>query len=77
MSSHPSRLRLLRTFLLSLTLSACLAAAAAAETLRVRLDGDVAALNDDDEIFLEAYPRRGEGLHAFTRRLTGSVWSAM
>ncbi len=42
----------------------------------MRVDGDVAALTDDNRIFLEAYPRRGEGLNAFTRRLTGSTRNA-
>lgn len=51
-----------------------LAAPVDSATLRVELEGGmVAALTDDDEIFLEAYPRRGEGLYAFTRRLTGDT----
>ena len=62
-----------RVLLLTAALLAGLAAGVGAETLRVRLDdGSVAALTDEHEIFLEAYPRRGEGLYAFTRRLTGS-----
>lgn len=38
--------------------------------------GMVAALTDEQEIFVEATPRRGEGLIAFARRLTGSERSA-
>jgi N-acetylmuramoyl-L-alanine amidase len=41
-------------------------------SLRVPLgDGLVAALTEKDGIYLEAVPRRGEGLFAFTRRLCG------
>jgi N-acetylmuramoyl-L-alanine amidase len=48
------------------------AAAAAAETLRVNLDGGlVATLDESGEIYLEAVPEKGEGLYAFTRRFTG------
>lgn len=44
-----------------------------ASTLRVKIDaGNVAALTDENEIFLEAEPLKGEGLYAFTRRLTGT-----
>lgn len=51
-----------------------LATAAGAETLRVKLDGGlVATLDSAGEIYLEAYPQRGEGLYAFTRRLTGDT----
>lgn len=43
-----------------------------ASTLRVKItSGQVAALNDKNEIFLEAEPLRGEGLYAFSRRVTG------
>jgi N-acetylmuramoyl-L-alanine amidase len=43
----------------------------------VRLDeGMVAALTDDSQLLLEAYPHRGEGLLAFTRRLTGDSGAA-
>ncbi len=35
-------------------------------------NGIVAALTDDQQIFLEAPPLRGEGLHAYARRLTNS-----
>jgi len=63
--------------LLALLLGLILAVAAGAETLRVRLDeGTVAALTDDSELFVEAYPQRGEGLLAFTRRLTGDAGAA-
>ncbi|HEX5761418.1 MAG TPA: N-acetylmuramoyl-L-alanine amidase [Thermoanaerobaculia bacterium] len=49
-----------------------LAPAAAAKPLKVALDdGVTAVLGDDHEIRLEASPRRGEGLLAFTRRLCG------
>jgi len=34
-------------------------------------DGLLAILNDEQEIFLEATPRNGEGMLAFTHRLTG------
>ena len=41
-------------------------------TTREPIDGGlVAALTETQEIFLEAAPRRGEGLNAFARRLTG------
>ncbi len=49
----------------------------AASTLRVEIGpGKIAALTDQNEIFLEAEPQRGEGLYAFTRRLTGSTESS-
>ncbi len=51
----------------------CLAPPAAAATRRAALpNGMAAALDDDQEIYLEAPPQRGEGLIAFSRRLTGS-----
>ncbi len=50
---------------------------ASAATLRERVPGGmVAALTEAHEIFLEAPPRRGEGLNAFARRLTGSTRNA-
>ncbi len=50
-----------------------LAAPAAGATRRVSIGGArVAALTEEQDIYLEAAPRRGEGLIAFTRRLTGS-----
>ncbi len=50
---------------------------AGAATLRATIgDGMVAALTDEQEIFLEAPPEKGEGLHAFARRLTGSARDA-
>lgn len=46
---------------------------AGAETLRVSLgNGLVATLDEAGDVYLEAYPRRGEGLYAFTRRFTGA-----
>lgn len=49
------------------------AGAADAATRRVALgDGLVVALADEQEIFLETTPLEGEGLFAFSRRLTGS-----
>ncbi|MEO1370572.1 MAG: hypothetical protein AAFX50_25600 [Acidobacteriota bacterium] len=51
-----------------------LAAPGEASTLRRSLDnGMVATLTDDDALFLEAKPLQGEGLLAFTRRLTGTT----
>ena len=45
-----------------------------ASTLRRSLDdGMVATLTDDDKLLIEATPEKGEGLWAFTRRLTGST----
>ena len=64
-------------FIALLLLVGAIAGPADATTRRVALDdGVVAALTDDLEIFLEAPPRRGEGLFAFSRRLTGSSTSA-
>lgn len=49
-----------------------LAGAASAATLRVVVGEEmVAALTDDDAIYLEAAPRKSEGLLAFSRRLSG------
>ena len=46
-------------------------------TLRKTIEGGmVAALTDAQEIFIEASPRRGEGLNAFARRLTGDPGAA-
>ena len=60
--------------LLVLTSWLGLASPAAAATRRVALaSGMVAALDDDQEIFLEAPPLQGEGLLAFSRRLTGDT----
>lgn len=51
-----------------------LAAAAQAATLRVRLDATmVASLDGQQHIYLEALPLKGEGLWAFSRRLTGGT----
>lgn len=51
-----------------------LAAPAAAATLRVAVGEDmVAALTGQQEIFLEVRPLEGEGIWAFSRRLTGDV----
>lgn len=45
--------------------------------LRVHLeDGTVAVLTDSQDLFLEASPRRGEGLLSFSRRLCSSVDAA-
>lgn len=50
------------------------AAPAAAAPLRVAVgEGMVAALNEQQEIFLEARPLEGEGIWAFSRRLTGDT----
>lgn len=66
-------MRAWRAVLLALLLAGPpVATRAAATTLRVEISGGlVAALTDADEIYLEAYPQPGEGLYAFTRRLTG------
>ena len=48
----------------------------AATVRRPIATGTVAALTEEQEIFIEATPRRGEGLIAFARRLTGSSSSA-
>jgi N-acetylmuramoyl-L-alanine amidase len=46
---------------------------AESSTLRVSLgDGRVATLTESRDIFLEAQPRRGEGLLSFSRRFSGS-----
>lgn len=51
-----------------------LAAGAQGATLRVRLDsGMVASLDGQQYIYLEAVPLKGEGLYAFSRRLTGGT----
>jgi N-acetylmuramoyl-L-alanine amidase len=51
-----------------------LAAPAGAATQRAMLPGgELAVLVDKKDLFLEAPPRRGEGLTAFTRRLTGGI----
>ena len=56
----------------ALALPLAAAAAPAAGPLRAPLeDGVTAVLGDDHTIRLEASPRRGEGLLAFTRRLCG------
>lgn len=48
--------------------------AAHGATLRVRLErGMVASLDGKQQIYLEALPLRGEGLYAFSRRLTGDT----
>ena len=73
---NPEQKRRIAALALIAALVATFAAAAGAETLRVRVDGDVAALTDDNQIVFEAYPRRGEGLNAFTRRLTGTTRNA-
>jgi N-acetylmuramoyl-L-alanine amidase len=51
---------------------AAAALAPLSRTVRVNLEeGLVAALDDDHGIYLEAVPRRGEGLYALARRLCG------
>lgn len=53
-------------------LGALWAAGASAATLRTAIgDGMVATLTDEGAIYLETPPLQGEGLLAFTRRLTG------
>lgn len=48
-----------------------------ASTLRIELgEGLVAALTDKEELLLEARPLRGEGIWAFSRRLTGGAEAA-
>lgn len=55
----------------------CIVPPTAATTRRAALaHGMAAALDDDQEIFLEAPPLQGEGLLAFCRRLTGSSEAA-
>lgn len=50
------------------------ATVAMATTLRVAVgEGLVAALTDQQELFLEARPLPGEGIWAFSRRITGDV----
>ncbi len=53
------------------------AAPAAAATRRVAMGGGMAAaLSDEQQIFLEAPPLKGEGFITFSRRLTGSSANA-
>ncbi len=62
---------------LALWIGLSLSAPLYSATLRKPLPGGmVVALTDAQEIFIEAAPRRGEGLIAFARRLTGSSGSA-
>ena len=50
------------------------AAEAGADTVRKSMgDGLMAAWTDQHRLFVEATPRNGEGLYAFTRRFTGST----
>ena len=59
---------------LSLGLCLLLAALPVLASTRVPLDGgERAILTDDQQLFLEAPPRRGEGWLGFAERLTGSV----
>jgi len=53
-------------------LSATATASAAVERARLP-GGELAALVDRDQLFLEAPPRKSEGLYAFSRRLTGGT----
>lgn len=63
----------LRILIAALAVAGATPAPAPASTLRVALDGGlVAALSDEMEIFVEAEPLPGEGLLAFSRRLTGT-----
>jgi N-acetylmuramoyl-L-alanine amidase len=63
-----------RAILLAVLGVQALAGAASAAVERARLPGgEVAALVDKRELFLEAPPRAGEGLYAFSRRLTGGT----
>lgn len=62
-----------RTPLAAVLLAAVLALPAEAATRRVAIGGGrVAALTEEQDIFLEAAPKKSEGLIAFTRRFTGS-----
>ena len=59
---------------LVLAVTGLTAGSAPAATLRVKLDsGEIAGLSDGRELFLEAPPRRGEGLLSFARRYCGST----
>lgn len=50
------------------------ASSASADTVRKSMgDGLMAAWTDQHRLFVEATPREGEGLYAFTRRFTGST----
>ena len=50
------------------------ASSAVADTVRKSMgDGLTAAWTDQHRLFVEATPREGEGLYAFTRRFTGST----
>jgi len=61
-----------RILIVALAAASVAPAGARAATLRVAFDGGlVAALSDEAEIFVEAEPLPGEGLLAFSRRLTG------
>ncbi len=64
-----------RRFAVELWLVLCLVSAAqVGSATRVTLEsGDRALLTDDQELFLEVKPRRGEGWLGFAQRLTGSV----
>jgi N-acetylmuramoyl-L-alanine amidase len=63
----------IRSFaLVTIVLMVAGGAALQSATLRIAIsEGQVAALTDDREIFLEAAPNRGEGLLGFSRRLCG------
>ncbi|HEX9734115.1 MAG TPA: N-acetylmuramoyl-L-alanine amidase [Thermoanaerobaculia bacterium] len=61
-----------RIVVVALVAASMAAAGAGAATLRAALDdGLVASLTDEVEIFVEGEPLPGEGLLAFSRRLTG------
>lgn len=61
-----------RTLALLLAASVCCSAALGAQTRRTPLEDRMAGLFDNGAVYLEAYPQRGEGIYAFTRRLCGS-----
>lgn len=60
------------TLVLLLVVCVCGSTALHAQTRRILLEGRTAGLYDDGAVYLEAYPLRGEGIYAFTRRLCGS-----
>ncbi len=75
MRAVSSRLAVFAALVLLASFSAPLgnaATAAVSRTARVALeDGVVATLSEDRGLFVEAVPRRGEGLTAFARRFCG------
>ena len=73
----PPRRSTVRLLLVAMAAVVLAPASLPATTTRATIgDGMVAVLSDQHQIFLEAPPRRGEGLYAFTRRLTGGAGAA-